>query len=466
MKTNKSIIAFSLFLTLTLLTACKEENPSLEERMASAENIVESFEGVLKPIDTFEYYENGTHQLETSDEGLIVLQSRTIDLNKYINKNVNVQGEMEKPVGKAKPVFSVTRVMILNETEATQKKYDSKAFGFQFEYPSIWLVEEGNQGVTLSSAEEDVVQITVFSDQSDLQTFASSRQTGEAVEVTVASQKSLRYALDDSLSFYVPNPPKEKLYLLKYVPSPQEDREVQQELFYELLKSFKLIYMSDVKGAACGGEPPVECAEGFVCELKSGAEFAEGTCMPVGANINPNSCPYISPPSNCDDYRISDYSSNGCPALYECVIGGSDVDEGLEEISNEDEENMDEDDADEKQDSDSEDTEVEEKTYVVPSVSKVTGEYVSERLGLKFNYPSSWYYASFGAIDGTQGKVGFSNVELEEPDQAIITMSISKQDGGRVSKKIGDLYYVFEGPEDLIEVMEEMAENVEKVEVE
>lgn len=462
MKLKKILPVWIVICSIGLLSSCgKDKTPSLDDRINAQAQVRDSFEGTLKAVDSFQYYQGGTHQLETFRDGVILLQSRTIDLSKYLNQDVKVEGEMEKGLGEVKPVFSVTKISYLNQKAIESKSlYENKNFGFRFKHPSSWLVLEVGSEISLSLEERRIVHISVFSDQTNLSSFASSKESGAPVEVTVASQKTLRYGTGEDRTFYVANPPKEKIYQIQFTPDQDGDLEGQKTDFYAFLKSFELIYISTVKGKVCGGEPPVDCPENFVCELKSGDEFAEGSCIPVGANVTADSCPYISPPVSCDEYRISDYSPNGCPSLYTCISGGGDlsvsVQEGDQVSGQEGEvENSSEgfDEAEESSDSG--------QTYVVPPLSKVTGLYSSDRLGITLNYPNSWYYSSFGAIDGTLGKVGFADKELEVSDQSIITMSVSKKDGGKASKKIGDLYYVFDGPDDLTEVMEEMAKGVE-----
>ena len=103
----------------------------------------------------------------------------------------------------------------------------------------------------------------------------------------------------------------------------------------------------------------------------------------------------------------------------------------------------------------------EEKTYDTPDISDVTTLYANDRKGFSLLMPKRWYYASFGPVDGTLWKVGFANVGLEEPEEAIITLSIQKAAGGKAYKKIDNLYYVLDGPSDLTAVMKKMADSVE-----
>ncbi len=442
-------MAVLFFSSMGLMVSCgKDDKPSLEDRLGNQEEALESFEGVIEGVSK-DVYQEGTHQLLSEEKEVIYLQSPTIDLNKYIGKPVIVQGKVKKGVGTAKPVVTVSKIEYVKEdaVQAGFKLYENKAFGLKFEHPSTWLPTESANGVTFSFQEEVVAKITVFANESNLKTFVDSKEEGEGSQVTVDAQSAERFLSGSNITFYIPNPPKKKIYQFKFTPTAplieRGENEGLKDEFYALIQSIQLIYLSQAQGKVCGGEPVVECPEDYFCELDNGSEFAEGVCVEIGGVTDTGNCPFISPPSTCSEYRISDYAPNGCPSGYECSNGdeghtGTDFipeEEGQSEVGD----------------------------YEVPALSAVSGVYVNDKLGFSMNYPKSWYYTSFGPIEGAQGKIGFADGEFEGLEQALITLSVQKTEGGKASTKIGDLYYVFDGPSDLTGVMEEMAQSVEKI---
>ncbi len=480
---KKFIYLIILILPLALLTACgKKERPSLDDRIGGVSTESESYEGTLERLEMLDVYQQGTHQLDTGGVGVVILQSPTIDLNRYLDEEVLVKGFIEKGIGDAKDVFTVTEISYVDETKSVElEDYENKLFGFQFSHPNSWLLDEGTGDLGLKFEEKEVVSIAVFSDETDLDGFASGREDTDPKEVTVGSQRSLRFVSGGELGFYVPNPPKKKVYLIKYSPSinavdDEKGAEAQRELFYDLLDSFELIYTSQPQGEKCGGLQQVECAEEHICQLESDGKYAEGVCVPINGEAGEASCPFIAPPTSCEEYRISEYSQKGCPSRYECVGEGTQtesasfrdlnvVDAGKkpEDLEEESEEGEDESEV-VVMEKDEEDESGQEADYDVPDTSSVTALYVNERKGFSLLMPKTWYYASFGPVDGTLWKVGFADGALEEADQSVITMSLMEKPGGSAYKKIDELYYVFDGPADLTDVMEKMASSVELTE--
>jgi len=294
----------------------------------------------------------------------------------------------------------------------------------------------------------------------------------------------------------VPNPPKKKVYLITYLPTVNkvDDEDAAQEeldLFYDLLESFQLIYLTQLTGDKCGGLQKLECPEEFRCEFESGGKYAEGICVPTESDATATSCPFISAPVDCYDYRISEYSKNGCPTRFQCVGEDTDtegpafrdlnivdagrkpeeievqdgaIDEEEEEeaaiiIPEVDDEVLVSSSSDEEEPAEESSDELSD--YEIPEASDVSREYVNSQKSFTVLYPKNWYFASFGAIDGTLWKVGFADKALEDADEAIITLSLMEKDGGRASKKIGDIYYVVDGPIDLAEAMKAIADSIE-----
>lgn len=477
MKKTYIYLIIVLLLPLIFLAGCgKDKRPSLDDRIDGSEEQSVSYEGIIEKLESLDVYQQGTHKLVTEDDGTIILQSPSIDLNRYLDEEVLVKGIMEDAIGDAEDVFTVNEISYVDESKSAElTDYENKLFGFRFTHPSTWIMDEGQGDLGLKFEEKEVVSIAIFSDKTDLDAFAASREEGESTEVTIGAQRALRYVYGSQMGFYVPNPPKKKIYLIKYVPS----EESQRDLFYDLLDSFEPIFLSQVQGEKCGGLKQIECAEEHICQLESDGKYAEGVCVAIGGDPTQSSCPFIAPPTSCKQYRISEYSQKGCPSRYECVGGETDSESAsFRDLNNVDagdiptdyqsqtgratEDSTDVGGLDDEGQADEvikDDTE--EKTYDIPDVSNVSTLYVNDRKGFNLLMPKSWYYASFGPVDGTLWKVGFSDFGLEETEEAIITLSIMEESGGRAYKKIDDLYYVLDGPSDLTEIMKKMADSVE-----
>jgi hypothetical protein len=487
MLTVKKIISFPLFILVgvVLLTSCIGKTPSIEDRIGDMSKLRDgAYEGIIEPLPELDVYQQGTHLLYDKDHKAIIIQSRTVDLNRYLNEEVRIEGKVSKGIGDAKDVLTVESIEYLDESRSQEMTaYENRSFGFRMEHPATWLLSEQSNGLTLDFEEATIVDIKVFDDEADLDDFLASEEEAEGVEVTIGAQRSIRFLSKGNMRFYVSNPPKEKVYLIKYMPtvSEEEDEKLAENelsLFYDMLESFELIYFTQLSGDKCGGLQRLECPENYRCELEGAGKYAEGICVPLDSGVSSSTCPFIATPSDCYDYRISEYSKNGCPARYECVeeeSGGSQptfrdlniVDAGKkpEEYTESYEEGLDEEDT-EKIAEDAEDPENFEENetmsdYKIPEVDEVTREYLNNYKNFSVLYPKNWYFASFGPSDKVDWAVGFANRALEEPEEAIITLYLMDKDGGRFSKKIGDTYYVIDGPVDLAEVMQAIVNSIE-----
>lgn len=407
--------------------------------MGNQEKVLDSFEGVIEGISK-DIYQQGTHQLKDEEGKVMYLQSPTINLNKYIGQHVIVKGEMKKGMGNSKPVVVVSKIENIKEDQMGSdqglKLYENKSLGFQFEYPQAWLLETSGSQLSFTFQEEALFQIDTYSNQSDLNTFVTDKEGGPGSSVTVAAQPARRLVSGDEVAFYIQNPSQKSIYRLQFNPSAElkasDDLDDLKGQFYDLVQSFQLLYSPQQVGQRCGGEPPVACPEDHFCELDDDSDFAEGTCVQIGS-ASGGSCPIIVPPSGCGEYRISDYSQNGCPAAYSCVGG------------------------DESSDSSGEDN----GSSTDASSLEVNQDYTNEKLDFSMRYPKGWYYVSFGSVEGNIGTIGFADHEFEGQEEALITLDIQEADGGKASKKVGDIYYTFNGPSNLASVMEQMAASVE-----
>jgi len=480
MLTVKKILTFPLviLLVIVLLVSCKDKffsNGGVDPLEVLQDG---SYEGIIEALPAIDVYQQGTHLLFDVDGKSIIIQSQSIDLNKYLDEDVKVEGEVAKSIGDAHDVLTIINIEYLDESRTQElSSYENKLYGFRLDHPSIWLSKE-DAGLSLNFEEENIVSIKVFNDEDDLDSFVKGEEEYNGTEVTIGAQRSVRFLSDGNMRFYVPNPPKKKIYVIKYTPviNKVDDEEGAKEelgLFYDLLESFELIYFTQLSGDKCGGLQKVECSEDYRCELEGAGEYAKGVCVPVESEVSTTSCPFIATPATCHDYRISEYSKNGCPARYECVgeegesiqptfrdlnvvdAGKNPVEstEGIEDINILESSTI------------NESKEVIENAtifdYEIPEVNDISREYVNTRKNFSVLYPKNWYFASFGSVDGSIWTIGFSDKELEDVQEAIITLSLKDKSSGRVSKKIDDIYYILDGPEDLTGVMEVIADSVE-----
>jgi len=80
-----------------------------------------SYEGIVRPSG-ISIYMQGTHRLETEMDTVLLLESETIDLEKYTAKNVRVFGSVRPTVEEGGMIMRVERVEVTNEEEAKEAK--------------------------------------------------------------------------------------------------------------------------------------------------------------------------------------------------------------------------------------------------------------------------------------------------------------------------------------------------------
>jgi hypothetical protein len=94
--------------------------------------------------------------------------------------------------------------------------------------------------------------------------------------------------------------------------------------------------------------------------------------------------------------------------------------------------------------------------------------YENQHKDFSLEYPQNWYYRSFGAISGTHWIVGFADKPLDYLSDAIITVSIVEDESDSdadmymtTRNRDDDTIYVIEGPADLEETVDKMADSIE-----
>ena len=331
MKTAIKILLVTPFM-FTLL-GCEPKPPDLEDRITDSQEDIKSYTGV---IETFEIdvYQDGTHQIRMEDDEVIVIQSPTINLNNYLDKEVTITGSMQKLIDNKGEVFTVEEIKLEEADENGEMvEYENPRFGFYFKHPLLWELLEDTDGLTFRSNGINWVTIDIFNTNTELDDFVASHEIEDGTPVTIGAQRSLRYIDANEIRIYTPNPSKKKIYKITFYSEEDED-EVQKKLFHSFLESFAPIISKIKEGEKCGGEENITCEEGFRCELESGEEDAEGICISVDdVDIDLN-CPYVSVPSDCLEYEASSFNKDGCPTSYKCMGGERPPKESIQEDTN------------------------------------------------------------------------------------------------------------------------------------
>lgn len=468
--TPKMKVLFLVLIGALGLMACSKEAPSLEERARALDpNTRLSYEGKIEPA-AVSVYSQGTHRIVT-ENGAHLIQSAIINLNQYLDKEVEVSGTLAKTLTKSEPILNVEEIHLTQISfQAPVVEYVSKRYGFKLEHPQTWEAQETNLGFLLLFEGEPWITINVYEKEDRLETFVPTQEDEQGVEVTVAHERALRFKDSDSLRLYVQHPPTRRIYRIHFEEEPFSDPK-KQALFYALLESLKFLSVPPLEGPTCGGVENLECGEDFRCELPSGYTDAEGICVPLSGELSQRTCPYISPPTGCAEYRVEEYNKNGCPLRYECLEESLSVFESIESESFPDPSDTPKEvqTPEEDQPTPQEETldpSSEKESYVIPSVESVKIPHENTWLGFNMKFPTIWHYRYFGPIEGTQGLLGFAPQALEAPEEALVTLKVLKEASTSSSAlqkpRPEGGYYVMEGPADLKAVMQAMLDSVEE----
>ncbi|MBN1258285.1 hypothetical protein JXA05_00855 [Candidatus Peregrinibacteria bacterium] len=313
------VIAFSVF----ILAGCGQKPPSLEERAAEGRQSANQFyeyTGVIEPLE-LDIVRQGTHQIRTDDEGVVLIQSKIINLSDYLDKRATVKGKMAPSITGNEQVLDVEEITAENKEGMHELvPYENKTLGFTFEYPGAWTMEENGKELIFSADGGKWVKIEISGTEKNLDEFVAAKEAEDGTAITVGAQRSFRYLDGDSIRVYVPNPSKNKVYKIIFNEEKREPAEMKQA-FYGLLESFTPLYFAKPTGDACGGIKKIKCAEGFRCELASGEENAEGVCVSMDTAEEGGACPFIAPPAGCDRYEVGQMNASGCPIRYDCLDG-------------------------------------------------------------------------------------------------------------------------------------------------
>lgn len=280
---KKHIVIILLALSIFTLSACKNTPPSLNDRIIDTDEILEvqgnNYSGTIKQLE-LNLYRQGTHILEDESGKEILIQSQTINLNKYIGKNVTLKGDIAEVLGDENPAINVTEITIEGEEEFDIKEYRSVKFGFQFDYISMWELAENDKDIVLSESNNIWLKIESFYSELGIDEFTKKNEIENGTPITIGAQRSLRYISGDKTYIYITNSSKNKVYKITFNPE-EKTINKEKEYFYNLLETFELIISEEKNGDECGGPRKLQCEEGYRCELSSGEKYAKGICIEV-----------------------------------------------------------------------------------------------------------------------------------------------------------------------------------------
>ena len=301
---------------LFALSACGKNPPSLEDRAKGSVDGKSDFQtltGVIEPLQ-ISLYQEGTHQIKTEDGETVVIQSPTINLTNYVDRQVMVKGAMRKLTHNTQEVFTVEEVQLAEGEAIVSGDYESRKWGFAFQYPSNWELAENGDGVSLGGRGSEVAKVSVSNLDTPLEDFVAAHEVEDGALVTVGGQRSYRYAEVPKIRLYVPNASKKRVYRIDFVGD-----ESDQSAFYALLESFRILEGRTAGGDKCGGAGNLVCVDGFRCELSGAEEDAEGSCVPVEDAKAEADCPFVPKPTDCVNIQPKSLSLNGCPTSYGCA---------------------------------------------------------------------------------------------------------------------------------------------------
>lgn len=316
---KKTIGILVAAILLSTVFGCTPKPPGLADRVGNGSNPpvegedLTTYTGVIEPFQ-ISLYQGGTHQIKLENGETVVIQSPTINLGNYLGKKVVAKGSLRKLPHNTEEVFTVVEVRLADGESRESGDYESRKWGFGFSYPKEWMVSETTSGVSLEKGDDEVVRGTVFNLDTTLDEFVASHEVEDGAAVTIGGARSLRYTAGPKVWVYIPNVSKKKVVEVEFL-----GEEGDQEAFYALLESFKLIEGKTAVGDKCAGIDNLACTAGFRCELLSGDENAEGVCRAVDEAGSAQDCPFVPKPTDCTDYQPKALSKNGCPISYVCA---------------------------------------------------------------------------------------------------------------------------------------------------
>ena len=326
---------FISLIAIVLLSGCGGNLPSLEDRIpgqppSELQDALE-FTGTIEDLE-LDIYQRGTHQLRTERDKVIILQSKNINLNSYVDKKVMIKGLKVESIGNEDDIINVIDITLdLDIIDDGDSSYESVRYDFSFIYPNRWELVEESKGVSLFAYDDKWVSIEIVDTDFDLNKYVAGVEMEDGTLVTIAGESAIRYKEENTMRVYLET---SKSQIIKIIfNEDNKESEPDQAAFYKLLETFDIVATSSkpLDGDGCGGKDSMKCSEGFRCELSSGKDDAVGVCISIEEG---NDCPFVSKPEGCKNHEVAEESARGCPIRYVC----SDKEIEEEELPTEDSE--------------------------------------------------------------------------------------------------------------------------------
>ncbi len=491
----------------------------------------EPIKGILKAQEVkLNMY--GTHILEDEMGAFLAyLQSKKINLSTYLDAKVQVAGEIINTFD-GKQILEVNKVDLLAAadeeiTQAGEQIYISQKLGINLTLPSEWQKEEEEDKLTIYlRGEEQLLQIEKIENKSekDLLRFV---EEANPVDLTINAYEAMRTTEDVNINVYI----SADTSVYKIVFTPIEQTATEKSQFYAVLKTFELNETgnSETRTRVCAGAGKIQCDPGFRCEIESDQELATGLCVKVEGDVEEidqdvldliekdiiaekqreetEENEDLKTPSKMEKFQVIDYINEHIDSLVaekdmeEVGVQGYEFSENVVSVILKDSEKkyklqytyevVDQFEVD-----------LTETAYFVEGDGrdweKITGEdkqfnaekevisssgetqavvyddmrfYENTHQNYSLQYPRSWYYASFGAVNNKLWHVGFSDQEVELGNEKISVDILSGKVDNLAESDFGGLFRItvprddeshFElsGDEALKETIRRMAETI------
>ncbi len=268
-------------LSILFLSGCQQTPPPISERGSNPKPVIEIengiYTGVIKPLE-LNIYQQGTHKLITEYDNEIFIQSQVINLNKYLEKEVEIKGEKASVVGNEKPAINVLDIKLKDGEIDSTKEYKSDKFGISFNYIETWDLVENDKEIILDKNNYSLIKIESNDSIMKLAEFVKKHEESEGASITVSGKNAIRFIKENAVIIYIANISKEKIYKITFN-SENKELEDEKNSFYSLLNTFTLLISMEKEGDECGGPRKLQCKEGYRCELSSGGKYAKGICV-------------------------------------------------------------------------------------------------------------------------------------------------------------------------------------------
>lgn len=349
------------------------------------EQAIQSFEGIIDNAQV-NISSRATHVLvDENGKTLALLTSSQIALSQYIQKNVQVKGTFEEfPDGEnvlnVQELIPVEEPIVQDAATEIWGKYTDQNTPFTFEYPPYLAPEVLGQSIFLNDAEKNtIVKMTRFANPNNqaLKIFVNSQYQ----EVTIGNQVALKVTQPTGSLLYLSVPG--EVIKAQFTPLKRDNADASDDTqatdFSQILRSVQP-NTTAIKQQTCGGAENILCPQGFRCELIRGNL---GKCVDMSqkpAVLDTSSMP------TKDTTNTNFEDSNPLKDILPLEGAG----------------------------------------------------YENTKLHFTVQYPSSWWYKSFGPSNGSLWRTEFAEKEIENIGDGSIILTVQNGARGTVLESDGD----------------------------